>query len=64
VGQDGDGYNYRGDSLVIDPKGMALAMANPNEEQTVFAQIKKSKLDEFRQTFRVSADWDSYELAL
>jgi predicted amidohydrolase len=64
VGQDGEGYTYRGDSMIVDAKGTAVAMANPNEEQTVFAQLKKSSLDEFRQKFNVGAVWDSYEIKI
>jgi predicted amidohydrolase len=64
VGEDGEGFTYRGDSMVVDPKGTALAMANPNEEQTIFIQLNKSSLNEFREKFRVSADWESYELTV
>jgi predicted amidohydrolase len=64
IGQDGDGITYRGDSMIVDPKGTAIAMANPNEEQTIFVQLKKSSLDEFRQKFNVGAVWDSYEIKL
>jgi predicted amidohydrolase len=64
VGEDGEGYTYRGDSMIVDAKGTALAMANPNEEQAIFVQIKKKPLNEFRKNFRVSADWDSYEIKI
>ncbi len=64
VGKDGDGYTYRGDSMIVDAKGTVLAMANPNEEQVISIQIKKSTLDEFRQKFSVGADWDSYEITI
>lgn len=62
VGKDENGYSHRGDSMVVDPKGVAVAMANPNEEQVIFAQISKSALNEFRQKFNIGADWNSYEL--
>jgi predicted amidohydrolase len=64
VGQDGEGVNYRGDSMIVDAKGTALAMGNPNEEQAIFVQIKKTSLDEFRQKFNIGAIWDSYEIKL
>ncbi|MCL2414600.1 MAG: nitrilase family protein [Bacteroidales bacterium] len=64
VGKDGDGYMYRGDSMVVDPKGIAVAMANPNEEQAVFVQLSKSALSEFREKFNVGAIWDSYEIKI
>jgi len=62
VGKDGDGYGYRGDSMVVDPKGVAVAMANPNEEQAVFIQLSKSALNEFREKFNIGPIWDSYEI--
>jgi len=64
VGKDGDGYIYRGDSMIVDPKGIAVAMANPNEEQTVYAQLSKSMLGEFREKFNIGAVWDSYEIKI
>jgi len=64
VGKDGNGYNHRGDSMLVDPKGIAVAMANPNEEQVVFAQISKDTLNEFRQKFNIGADWNPYELKI
>jgi len=64
VGTCGEGYNYRGDSMVVDAKGTAVAMANPNEEQAVFIQLSKSTLTEFREKFSVGAVWDAYEIKL
>jgi predicted amidohydrolase len=64
VGQDGEGVSYRGDSMIVDAKGTALAMANPNEEQAVFIQIKKSTLNEFRQKFNLGTIWDSFEITI
>jgi predicted amidohydrolase len=62
VGKDGEGFGYRGDSMVVDAKGTAIAMANPNEEQTIFVQISKSALNEFREKFAVGTVWDSFEI--
>ena len=62
IGKDGDGYTYRGDSMVVDAKGTAIAMANPNEEQTIFVSISKSNLFEFREKFAVGTVWDSFEI--
>jgi predicted amidohydrolase len=64
VGKDGDGYTYRGDSMIVDAKGTAVAMANPNEEQSVFVQLSKSALTEFREKFAVGIVWDSFEIKL
>jgi predicted amidohydrolase len=62
IGKDGEGYTYRGDSMIVDPKGTAIAMANPNEEQTIFVQLNKSALNEFREKFAVGAVWDEFEI--
>ena len=62
VGEDGEGYTYRGDSMIVDPKGTAVAMTNPNEEQVVFVQLKKSTLNDFREKFGIGAVWDAFEI--
>ncbi|MDR2906847.1 MAG: nitrilase family protein [Bacteroidales bacterium] len=62
VGVDGDNYTYRGDSMVIDAKGTAIGMSNPNEEQIISVQLNKTLLTQFRQKFCVATDWDTYEI--
>ena len=62
VGVDGKGLTYRGDSMVIDPKGKKIATAGKREEITRTCVIKKSELEAFREKFPAWKDADSFHL--
>ena len=62
VGVDGKGLTYRGDSMVIDPKGKKIANAGKREEITRTCVIKKSELEAFREKFPAWKDADSFHL--
>ncbi len=55
---------YCGDSMAIDANGNLLKMAQPNTEEIVTVRLDKSLLKEFREEFRVSKDWDTYEVQI
>ena len=63
VGVDGKGLTYRGDSMVIDPKGKKIATAGKREEITRTCVIKKSEFDAFREKFPALNDADSFTLS-
>ena len=63
VGVDGKGLTYRGDSMVIDPKGKKIATAGKREEITRTCVIKKSELEAFREKFPAWKDADSFTLS-
>ena len=63
VGVDGKGLTYRGDSMVIDPKGKKIATAGKREEITRTGVIKKSELEAFREKFPARKDADSFTLS-
>jgi omega-amidase len=62
IGQDGNGYDYSGDSVVIDPKGMIISSIQPNEEKTETIFLDRKALDEFRKNFPAGMDADEFSL--
>ncbi len=62
VGVDGKGITYRGDSMVISPKGKKLANAGKRKEITRTCTIDKESLAELRQKFPVWKDADAFTL--
>ena len=64
VGVDGNGYNHTGDSQVIDAKGTVVALATPNSNQIVTADLSMEALQSFRNDFPVHLDADDFELKL
>ncbi|MCD7916798.1 MAG: amidohydrolase [Tannerellaceae bacterium] len=62
VGVDGKGFNYRGDSLIYDPKGKKLADAGKRKEVTCTCILDKNELDEFRRKFPAWKDADQFSI--
>lgn len=61
VGEDGNGFSYRGDSALIDYMGNAL-VENAREELALSIEIEKEGLEAWRQNFPIWKDADSFEL--
>lgn len=64
VGVDASGTTYRGDSMVISPKGKKLADAGKREEVTRTCILDKKELDEFRSKFPCWEDMDSFCISI
>lgn len=64
VGMDGNGINFRGDSLVFSPKGKKLANAGKREEVTRTCTLDKGELENFRAKFPCWEDMDSFTIDL
>lgn len=62
VGTDGNGYNYSGDSAVINPRGEIISTMQANQEKTETLTLDKNYLDEFRKLFPVGLDADDFNL--
>jgi len=60
VGLDGNGVNYTGDSQIIDPQGKIIALANPNENQILSANINIQEVLNFRKAFPAHLDADGF----
>ena len=59
VGEDGNGINYAGDSMIIDPLGEILYQKT-NDEDVFTYTLEKEKLNEVRNKFPFMKDSDSF----
>jgi predicted amidohydrolase len=62
VGTDGNGIEYSGDSMIIDPKGEIVSELPEYREGIGLASISMLELQEFRDKFPVGMDADSFNL--
>ena len=62
VGVDGNGFQFRGDSLVYSPKGKKLADTGKREEITRTCTLSKADLVAFREKFPAWKDADIFNL--
>lgn len=60
VGTDGNNVKYCGDSIIVDPKGEVIAIADKNKECSVSAELSLTRLKEFRKKFPVQKDADKF----
>ncbi|MBZ9613654.1 amidohydrolase [Rheinheimera maricola] len=63
VGQDGNGVDYRGDSLIVDYLGLLQAELAPNEAAVLTASLDLSALTQYRQQFPAYLDADEFSLS-
>lgn len=61
VGEDGRGIKYSGDSMVVDPKGIAIEKLN-DKPGMITATLDLSELNVFREQFPVHLDADDFLL--
>lgn len=64
VGTDGTNITYRGDSMIISPKGEIIASLNRNEPGVIAGDISMEQLIDFRTKFPASKDADNFTLQL
>ena len=62
VGKDGNGIDYIGESVLIDPKGKEIAALAPSEEGVISAAISLNELNNFRTKFPVWKDADGFSI--
>jgi predicted amidohydrolase len=62
VGNDGNGFLYAGDSVVLDPMGKSLAKGKPFVSQLVYATLDAAKLQATRQALPFYEDRDGFTL--
>lgn len=62
VGKDGNGFDYSGQSLIVDSKGMLLHDHGDAEEFVATVQLDGKELLEFREKFPVGLDADKFNL--
>ncbi|GGH67729.1 amidohydrolase [Phaeocystidibacter marisrubri] len=62
VGEDGNGIDHSGDSVVLNPLGETVSAAQPNTTEVVKATLSKSDLSATRERFRFLNDRDTFTL--
>jgi len=60
IGEDGNGQNHSGDSVVLDYLGKAITAIPENEEYIEEVILSSNKLSGFRKQFQANRDWDSF----
>jgi predicted amidohydrolase len=60
VGEDGNGLNYSGDSLILSPQGETLAQAEPGAAARLDAELSLENLQSYRSAFPAWRDADSF----
>lgn len=63
VGTDGNNINHTGDSMVLNAGGEIIAQAKAFKEEILKAKISMLELENFREKFRFSLDWDDFTIS-
>jgi omega-amidase len=62
VGKDGNGIDYIGESILIDPKGKEIAALAPSREGVISAAISLNEINDFRTKFPAWKDADGFSI--
>lgn len=62
VGADGQGIDYSGDSMAVDPLGNILAQGSPDKEELIRVRLSSADLESTRKEFQVGLDWDQFSI--
>jgi omega-amidase len=63
-GTDGNGIFYRGDSMIINPKGTIISSASSGTDLSVTGEISLSELEDFRKKFPALNDADNFAIEI
>ncbi|MBN2633218.1 MAG: amidohydrolase [Bacteroidales bacterium] len=64
IGTDGMNVKYSGESLIVSPRGSALASAGKNREESISASLNLAELKSLRKKFPVHLDADDFTINL
>jgi predicted amidohydrolase len=64
IGSDGNGIDYSGDTMVVDPKGNVTCLVEPYLDRTDTITLSLKEVRDFRKNFPVGLDADDFELIL
>jgi omega-amidase len=62
VGNDNKNIYHTGNSMVVDPYGKIIAMADSGKEKILQVELNRRLLDDFREKFKVGLDWDDFSI--
>lgn len=64
VGTDGNGKNYAGDSVIVDPMGKIISSGFSGEEKMETLTLSYDELSNFRKSFPFGLDADNFEIII
>ncbi|MCF8374697.1 MAG: amidohydrolase [Bacteroidales bacterium] len=64
IGKDENGYEYSGNSMVIDPKGEIISEIPEGEERVEIVKLSYNELQQFREKFPAWLDADDFEVKI
>jgi len=62
TGTDGEGIEYCGESMIVNPRGELIEYAESDDECSITADISISELSDFRKKFPVNNDADDFSI--
>lgn len=62
VGDDGNGIYHSGDSMVTDAKGQIVAAAEAGKQEIITVTLSAQELRQYRESFTVGLDWDTFTI--
>jgi len=62
VGEDGNGMQHTGDSMVVNPKGNILFQAPAGEEAVKTITLNYDDMRLFRESLVFGLDWDTFTI--
>ena len=62
IGEDGNGMEHTGDSMVVDPRGEILFQAPANQETVETITLNYEDMRLFRESFAFGLDWDTFTI--
>lgn len=62
VGTDGRDIIYSGDSIIVDPQGIIVKSAMPNQKEIIRFTLSARVLLDWRERFNVGLDWDEFSI--
>jgi len=63
VGEDGNGVEHSGNSVVLDPLGQSISKMKPNKAGVETVQLNWKALQDLRKRFPVLNDADTFSIA-
>ncbi|PIE48193.1 MAG: nitrilase family protein [Flavobacteriales bacterium] len=62
IGVDGKGLYYQGNTTALDFKGHHISEIEPDEEAWAHVSLSHQSLEDFRQSFPLGMDWDTFTI--
>lgn len=62
TGTDGESIKYCGESMIVDPRGELMVLAEANESSVISSEISIDELNSFRLKFPVTEDADDFSI--